>query len=284
MKLRRAQVAGSFYSGSKTALTSEIEGCFTHRLGPGRLPTLARLWAGKRRIVGLVCPHAGYVYSGPVAARSYFELAGDGKPEKIVIIGPNHTGQGSGVSMMSEGVWETPLGQVEVDKMTAAAISKASNIIDLDDQAHLYEHSVEVQLPFLQYVLGTRFEFVPICMMMQDLETSVEVGKAIGQALEGESAIIIASSDMTHYESAEAAKRKDQLAIDAILALDDTKLQETVQSHRISMCGHGPVASMIAASKILNAKTAQLLGYSTSGDITGDNNEVVGYLAASIYK
>jgi hypothetical protein len=121
-------------------------------------------------------------------------------------------------------------------------------------------------------------------MMMQDLETSVEVGKAIGQALEGESAIIIASSDMTHYESAEAAKRKDQLAIDAILALDDTKLQETVQSHRISMCGHGPVASMIAASKILNAKTAQLLGYSTSGDITGDNNEVVGYLAASIYK
>jgi len=282
LKLRRAQVAGSFYSGTKTALTGEIEGCFTHRLGPGRLPTLAQV--GERKLVGVVCPHAGYMYSGPVAARSYFEVASDGKPDKIVIIGPNHTGAGSGVSMMPEGIWETPFGQVEVDMEMATAISKASDIIDLDDRAHLYEHSIEVQLPFLQYVLKTKFDFVPICMMMQDLETSKEVGKAVGQALKGRDALIIASSDMTHYESAEAAKRKDHLAIDAILALDDARLQETVESHRISMCGHGPVASMIAASKILNAKTAQLLGYSTSGDITGDNSGVVGYLAASIHK
>ncbi len=280
MKLRKAQVAGSFYSGTKTALTSEIESCFTHRLGPGRLPRLAEV--GERRLVGLVCPHAGYMYSGPVAARSYFELASDGKPGAIVIIGPNHTGEGSGVSMMPEGVWETPLGQVEVDKEMATAISKASDIIDLDDRAHLYEHSIEVQLPFLQYVLHTKFEFVPICMMMQDQETSAEVGKAVGQALKGKDALVIASSDMTHYEPADAAKRKDRLAIDAILALDDAKLQETVESNRISMCGHGSVASAIAASKILNAKTARLLGYSTSGDITGDHSAVVGYLAASI--
>jgi len=282
LRLRRAQVAGSFYKGTKAGLTSEIEECFTHPLGPGRLPTLAQV--GDRKLVGLVCPHAGYIYSGPMAARSYFELASDGKPDKIVIIGPNHTGQGSGVSMMSEGTWETPLGQIRVDKEAAERISKISDIIDLDDQAHLYEHSVEVQLPFLQYVLKAEFEFVPICMMMQDLKTSLEVGKAIGQALKDDDVLIVASSDMTHYESAEAAKRKDRLAIDAILALDDTKLQETVQSHRISMCGHGPVASMIAASKILNAKTAQLLGYSTSGDITGDNSEVVGYLAVSLHK
>lgn len=282
MRLRRAQVAGSFYKGTKAGLTSEIEECFTHPLGPGRLPTLAQV--GDRKLVGLLCPHAGYIYSGPMAARSYFELASDGKPDKIVIIGPNHTGQGSGVSMMSEGAWETPLGQIRVDKEAAERISKISDIIDLDDQAHLYEHSVEVQLPFLQYVLKAEFEFVPICMMMQDLKTSLEVGKAIGQALKDDDVLIVASSDMTHYESAEVAKRKDHLAIDAILALDDTKLQETVQSHRISMCGHGPVASMIAASKILNAKTAQLLGYSTSGDITGDNSEVVGYLAVSLHK
>lgn len=282
MRLRRAQVAGSFYKGTKAGLTSEIEECFTHPLGPGRLPTLAQV--GDRKLVGLLCPHAGYIYSGPMAARSYFELASDGKPDKIVIIGPNHTGQGSGVSMMSEGTWETPLGQIRVDKEAAERISKISDIIDLDDQAHLYEHSVEVQLPFLQYVLKAEFEFVPICMMMQDLKTSLEVGKAIGQALKDDDVLIVASSDMTHYESAEVAKRKDHLAIDAILALDDTKLQETVQSHRISMCGHGPVASMIAASKILNAKTAQLLGYSTSGDITGDNSEVVGYLAVSLHK
>ena len=282
MKLRRAQVAGSFYSGTKAALTSEIQGCFTHRLGPGRLPMLAQV--GERKLVGLVCPHAGYMYSGPVAAHSYLELATDGKPDRIVIIGPNHTGEGSGVSMMSEGVWETPLGQVNVDEETANAISKASNIIDLDDRAHLYEHSIEVQLPFLQYVLQARFEFVPICMMMQDQETSAEVGKAIAKALEGKDALVIASSDMTHYEPANAAKRKDHLAIDAILALDDTKLQETVESQRITMCGHGPVASAIAAAKILNAKTARLLSYNTSGDITGGNSAVVGYLAASIYK
>jgi AmmeMemoRadiSam system protein B len=224
------------------------------------------------------------MYSGPVAARSYFEVASDGRPEQIVIIGPNHTGQGSGVSMMSEGIWETPLGQVEVDRETAAAISKASDMIDLDERAHLYEHSIEVQLPFLQYVLKTGFAFVPVCMMMQDLETSAEVGKAVGKALKGKNALIIASSDMTHYESAESAKLKDRLAIDAILELDDAKLQETVESHGITMCGHGPVATMIAASKILGAKSAQLLGYSTSGDITGDSDQVVGYLAASVQK
>jgi AmmeMemoRadiSam system protein B len=223
------------------------------------------------------------MYSGPVAAKSYFELASDGKPEKIVVIGPNHTGAGSGVSMMPEGVWETPLGHVEVDGELARAISDKSEIIDLDDRAHLYEHSIEVQLPFLQYVLGGKFEFVPICMMMQDQETSSEVGKAVGQALEGTNAVVIASSDMSHYEQAAVAKRKDRLAIDAILALDDVKLQETVESHGISMCGHGPVASMIVASKMLNGKTAKLLGYSTSGDITGDDSGVVGYLAVSVH-
>ena len=282
MKLRRAQVAGSFYSGTKSTLTTEIQECFTHRLGPGRLPTLAQV--GERRLVGLVCPHAGYVYSGPVAAKAYFELATDGRPNTIVIIGPNHTGEGSGVSMMSEGVWETPLGRVEIDRDTANAISKESNIIDLDDRAHMYEHSIEVQLPFLQYVLQSSFAFVPICMMMQDLETSAEVGKAVGQALSGKDALVIASSDMTHYEPADSARRKDRLAIDAVLALDDTKLQETVESHRISMCGHGPVASMIAAAKMLGAKDARLLGYSTSGDVTGDHSSVVGYLAVSIHK
>jgi len=282
LKLRRAQVAGSFYSGTKTSLTSEIERCFAHHLGPGRLPTLAKV--GERKLTGLVCPHAGYMYSGPVAAKSYFELASDGKPETIVIIGPNHTGEGSGVSMMPEGIWETPLGHVEIDRQTADAISKASDIIDLDDRAHIYEHSIEVQLPFLQYVLKTGFNFVPICMMMQDQKTSAEVGKAVGEALRGRDGLAIASSDMTHYESAYSAKRKDRLAIDAILAMDDTRLQETVESHRITMCGHGPVASTIVASKILGAKAARLLGYSTSGDITGDDSAVVGYLAASIRK
>lgn len=282
MKLRRAQVAGSFYSGTKMALVGEIQRCFTHSLGPGRAPALAQ--AGERNLVGLVCPHAGFAYSGPTAARAYFELACNGKPDTIVIIGPNHTGEGTGVSMMHKGIWETPLGQAEVDQDTADILSAKSDIIDLDDRAHVYEHSIEVQLPFLQYVLKSSFDFVPICMMMQDIETSAEVGKAVGQALEGKNALVIASSDMTHYEPSDIAKRKDQFAIDAILALDGTRLQETVESNGITMCGHGPVASTIVATKMLGAKTARLLGYSTSGDITGDHGAVVGYLAASFHK
>jgi len=258
-----------------------VESCFLHELGPGRLPRVNP--SGRRRIFGLVCPHAGYMYSGPVAAHSYLALAEDGVPATAIILGPNHTGVGSGVSLMTEGAWETPLGRVEIDSELAAKIQKASAIIDTDEEAHRHEHSLEVQLPFLQYLYQNSVKIVPICLMMQDLATAAEVGDAIAKAATP-STVIVASTDMTHYEPHAAAQTKDRKAIDAILALDDARLQETVESKGITMCGHGPVASTIVASKILGAKSARFLGYSTSGDITGDQGAVVGYLAASFHK
>lgn len=237
---------------------------------------------GPRKIIALICPHAGYMYSGPIAAHSYYNLALDGKPEIVVILGPNHTGMGSGVSLMSEGTWNMPLGDVNVDSDIAHKIWKSSKIIDLDDTAHLFEHSIEVQLPFLQYIYGSDLKFVPIAMLMQDLQTGRMVGNAIAEALAGKNAVIIASSDMTHYEPQEYAERKDRMATDAILKLDEEKLQSIVDSQEITMCGPGPVTAAITAAKKLGATKASMLCYKTSGDITGDYSQVVGYLAVAI--
>jgi len=168
-----------FYAGTAQALKTQIEECFTHRLGPGELPKVAK--QRLQTIVGLVCPHAGYMYSGPVAAHAYYHLATDGKPNTIVLFGPNHTGRGSGLALMKEGVWRTPLGDVEIDTDTADLILKESEIIDVDDSAHTLEHSIEVQLPFLQYLYGSAFKFVPICFLMQDLQSSQEVGTAVAK-------------------------------------------------------------------------------------------------------
>src|SRR3989304_969740 len=147
MRVRRPTQAGAFYAGDAEALRAEIESCFLHRFGPGKLPKIDL--KGARRVVGLVCPHAGYVYSGPVAANAYFELASDGKPETIVILGPNHTGYGSALGLMDSGVWRTPLGDVEVDSLVAHEILRETRLVDMDESAHRFEHSIEVQLPFL---------------------------------------------------------------------------------------------------------------------------------------
>jgi len=282
LKVRRPCQAGAFYAGTEESLRDEIKKSFLHRLGPGKLPELNVM--GERKIVALVCPHAGYMYSGPVASNGYCSLALDGKPDTLVILGPNHTGLGSGVSIMTEGSWSTPLGEVRIDTELASAILKHSKLVDIDDSAHAQEHSIEVQLPFLQYVLGEKFQFVPICMMMQDLKTSVEVGEALAKALEGKNGVILASSDMTHYEPQKTAEKKDQLAINAILKLDEAELQSVVESRSISMCGYGPVTTAVKASKILGAKEAKLLSYKTSGDITGDYSAVVGYASIAITK
>jgi len=282
LKVRRPSVAGQFYEGTRVALASQIEGCFRHRLGPGKIPVVNR--EGKRCISALISPHAGYMFSGPVAANGFYALASDGPVEEFIIVGPNHTGVGSGVSIMREGTWRTPLGEVSIDSGLADKIRSESTLIDVDEPAHAMEHSIEVQLPFLQSLFGSDFRFVPICMMMQDLQTSREVGSAIGHAATGMNLIIIASSDMTHYESHERAVTKDQAAIDAILKLDEELLQAVVESKGISMCGYGPVSVAIVAAKLLGATRAKLLAYATSGDITGEKYAVVGYASISIEK
>jgi len=282
LKVRHPCQAGMFYAGTVEALKAQIEKCFTHRLGPGKLPKVVE--KGPRSIVGLVCPHAGYMYSGPVAAHSYYNLAMDSRPDVVVIFGPNHTGRGSALALMDEGVWRTPLGDVEIDTQTTDQIVQESSIIDIDDSAHRFEHSIEVQLPFLQYLYGQMFKFVPICFLMQDLESSRGVGEAVGKALSGKNAVIIASTDMTHYEPQEGAERKDRLAIDAATKMDEELYYSTVESKRITTCGYGPVVAAITAAKLLGAKRAKLLCYKTSGDVTGDYSSVVGYASISFTK
>ena len=275
MKIRKPHVANAFYEGSKTTLQNQIANCFTHKLGPGHLPDLAD---GPKRILGVIVPHAGYMYSGPVAAYSYAQVASDGSPDSVVILGPNHTGLGSGVSIVTEGAWETPLGVASIDTNLAEQIRSSTSIIDEDEAAHSSEHSIEVQLPFLQYLYGERISFVPICMMMQDLQTSQDIARSIVNSSRGKHVIVIASSDFTHYEPQNVAARKDKSAIDAIINLDGQKLNELGESGRVTMCGYGPITTLIELAKRENAH-AKLLAYHTSGDITNDTDSVVGYSA-----
>ena len=224
------------------------------------------------------------MYSGPVAAHAYYELAKDGKPDIMVIFSPNHTGRGSALAVMNEGVWRTPLGDVEIDSETANHILRESRIVDVDDRAHAYEHSIELQLPFLQYLYGSAFRLVPISFLMQDLESSRDVGRATAKVLSEKNALVIASTDMNHYEPQERANEKDKMAIDAAIKMDEEQYYSTVESHAISTCGYGPTIAAITAAKALGAKRAQLLCYKTSGDITGDLSGVVGYASISFAK
>ena len=282
MRVRRPTQAGSFYAGDAKALRVEIENCFLHKFGPGNLPKIES--KGPRKIVGLVCPHAGYMYSGPVAANAYFELALDGKPDVVVVLGPNHTGYGSALALMDAGIWQTPLGDVEVDTAVAHEIVSKTRLVDVDEIAHKYEHSIEVQLPFLQYLYGDKFRLVPICFGMQDLASAEEVGRALVEVLAVRNAIIIASSDFTHYESQASAAKKDGAAIKAVESMDARKFLTVVESENVTACGYGPIATLITAANGLMAKEARLLQYKTSGDITGDKSSVVGYAALSFSK
>lgn len=257
----------------------EIENCFLHRFGPGKLPEKPSL---ERKTISVVCPHAGYIYSGPVASHAYYQLAREATPDVVVIIGPKHRGFGSPVALMGEGEWVTPLGRVEVDEELAKRLFKFSGMFDMDKEAHANEHSIEVQLPFLQYIYGSDFKLIPICMGLQDLEISRKIGADLGVVLRDVNAVLIASSDLSHYIPQGAAEEDDKLVIDSVLSLDEGTLQSRVLSYRISTCGYGPVSAILVASKILGAKKAELLSYRTSGDITGDYSAVVGYCSIAI--
>lgn len=222
------------------------------------------------------------MYSGPVACHAYAELAKDGKPDTAIIIGPNHTGMGSGVSIQTEGEWSTPLGTVEIDTATAKEIMKKSRFIEEDSSAQENEHSVEVQVPMLQFLYDKSVRIVPIVIMLQHLEICKDLSKAIAEVVSQRNAIIIASSDLTHYESATIAQEKDGRAMSNIEQIKGEDLLKTVERYNISMCGPAPVATTLMAASLLGAKSSQILKYTTSGEITGDMHSVVGYAAAKI--
>ena len=270
MKTRKPAVAGMFYAGTAGELEEQIGWCYKHELGPGTIPRVNS--KGLREIVAIVVPHAGYYYSGPVAAHAYKELADDGVFDTAVIVGPNHTGYGYPVSVWAGGVWTTPLGEVEVNKELSKRL--LGDVIKADETAHIHEHSIEVQLPWLQH-LYKKVRIVPITMLAQDIETARIVGKSIGQA--GDNLVVIASSDLTHYEPHSVAMEKDSSVIEAIIALDEEELYERCERLGCTMCGYGPVAAAIVAAKEMKGRTASLLKYATSGDTSGDFSRVVGY-------
>ena len=282
LNLRRPAVAGSFYAGDSKSLNIQIEKCFLHKIGPGKLPST--IIKGERKIVGLISPHAGYIYSGPVAANGFYKIALDGKPDTIIILGPNHRGFGEDISIMVDGKWKTPLGELEIDTNIAESILRNSKIIRNDKKAHQYEHSIEVQLPFIQYIFGNNIKFVPICMTRQDVNTDIEIAQSICSSVIDKNILIIASSDFTHYEPQEYAENIDKQAIDAILEFNPKKLYDIIYQQRLTMCGPGPITVMLIACETLGAKKAELLKYATSGDISGMYEQVVGYASLIMSK
>jgi hypothetical protein len=279
---REPAVAGGFYEYFEDGLRKQVEECFLKKqFGPEKLPAVNE--NGKRKIIGVVVPHAGFAYSGSIASNSYFHLASDGRPDTFIIIGPNHTGFGTPVSIMDEGSWKTPLGKVEIDSEISKLILKNSRIVKKDASAHFYEHSVEVQLPFLQYVYKT-FKLVPICMLDQTWESCEDLGNSISESISEKNAVVIASSDFTHYQSNETAHRQDKKALDAIKKMDPLKFLEVVDHENISACGYGPIASMMIAAKKLGAESCEIIKYATSGDITNHPGKVVGYASVKVMR
>ncbi|MCX6344143.1 MAG: AmmeMemoRadiSam system protein B [Armatimonadetes bacterium] len=283
---RKPAVAGMFYESTRDQLIERIEQRFLGPLGPGKLPQTRKERLG--RIIGLVSPHAGYIYSGSAAAWAYTALANDGIPDTIVILGPNHYGLGEAVAISSEQTWETPLGALETDTEIAAQIINTCKFASANNQAHQKEHSIEVQLPFIQYIGADKVKIVPICVAhlneTEALLLTQDLGSAIATALKGKSAAIIASTDFSHYVSKSRAESLDSLAIEQILNLDPQGLLRTVYSKNITMCGAIGTAVMLEAAKHLGATQAHKLTYCSSGDVSGDFEEVVGYAALSIGK
>jgi AmmeMemoRadiSam system protein B len=260
---RKACVAGQFYPGSQASL----------------LETIRRMTdpqAEKSKAVAVVAPHAGYEYSGPVAGAVFSSVE---IPRTVVILGPAHREIGTLFAIQKDGSWVTPLGEAAVREDLAALIMKHSRLVEEDERAHLWEHSLEVELPFIQY-FQAQAALVPICVSTEaeygDLE-SLGLGLAAAVRAFGRPVLIVASTDMSHYVSQKTAEKMDSLAIRKILDLDPRGLYDTVRSEGITMCGFQPTAAAIVAAKELGATGAELVKYQTSGDRTGDFSQVVGY-------
>lgn len=269
VSLRSPAVAGSFYPADPEKLRAELKRCL-----PPATPPLTKA-------IGIVSPHAGYIYSGSVAGELYRRIE---LPEKFVILSPNHTGRGKPFALMPEGEWETPLGCVPIDAELASQFRNHCPLLQVDAEAHLLEHALEVQLPFLQF-LRKELSFVPLTLGPLSFAHCEAVGKALARTIRGrkEPILAIASSDMNHYESQEVAMRKDQVAIDQILKLDPEGLYREVKRNGVSMCGIIPTTVMLVAAKELGAQKAELVQHATSGDVTGDYGSVVGYASLIVF-
>jgi MEMO1 family protein len=265
--VRHPAVAGKFYPKESQKLLAELRSYLT---------------ASSERVeaLGCVVPHAGYMYSGHVAGAVYAQIE---IPARCIVLCPNHTGMGTPLAIMSEGSWETPLGGIPIDSELAVALSHRFPLLNEDTAAHLSEHAIEVQLPFVQ-AQRTDVRFVPIAIGTRQFDVLEGLGDAIGEVVSrlGERVLVLASSDMNHYESDMITREKDQKAIERILALDARGLYDVVMREEISMCGFGPTVAMLTAAKRLGATKAELIKYATSGDVSGDRQMVVGYAGIGV--
>jgi MEMO1 family protein len=261
--IRTPAVAGKFYPENPFELEKKV----VYHLG--------NLSKKKRKAIGVVSPHAGFIYSGDIVGAVYSQIE---VPETVILLGPNHTGLGENISVMTEGIWSMPMGNISIDEVFATQLCKETALAKPNSVAHQFEHSLETQLPFLQY-LRKNFLIVPICLKKVNYSICKKLSKGIVNALEQteKSALIIASSDMNHFESHKIAGEKDKKAIVKIENRDAQGLDETVRQEQISMCGVNPVTVMLLCSEKMGAQKAELIKYKTSGEVNGDKSRVVGY-------
>jgi len=266
--IRPPVVSGQFYPGNKNDLYKSVS-AFMDSV-PGEQPA-----------IGLMSPHAGYIYSGAVAGKT---LSSAAIPEEVVILGPNHHGRGQAAAVYASGSWQTPLGEVPIAEKLAGKVLVECPMTSADMVAHQFEHSLEVQVPFLQCRVP-QLHILPICIGHMSLPMLLELGEGLARAMRQceRLPLIVASSDMTHYESGETARRKDFMALEKVLALDPQGLYQVVRENRISMCGVLPTVVMLQAAISLGATNANLVAYSNSGDVTGDQSEVVGYAGVRVF-
>lgn len=260
--IRLPAVSGRFYPSDEKKLALEIE----KYTSSANDKSFAR---------GCVVPHAGYLYSGHVAGAVYSEIE---IPARCILLGPRHFPGGEAMAIISEGSWRTPFGDAQIDSELAAELKRACPLLREDRVAHEREHSLEVQIPFLQQ-LAANLRFVPVVLATQRYQDLETLGHAVARVIAAhtEPVVLIASTDMNHYESDAITRTKDHKAIDRILALDPRGLYDMVRSEGITMCGYAATAAMLIAMRDLGAKDAELIRYATSGDITGDWDQVVGY-------
>lgn len=269
---RKPAVSGLFYPSKKEELLQTIKSLFLDsKFGPGALPPTRE----KARIYGIISPHAGYIYSGAVAASAFYEISSSNF-DTVVIIGPNHYGIGTEVGTMKEGIWITPIGKTRIDEALAREISDYCDIVKFDPIAHSRDHCIEVQIPFLQYI-NEGATILPIILRNQDKNTSIELGKCLAKLIKNRNVMLIASSDLTHYEPNDRAYAKDTKLISSISRMNISHFYSVLENSRVTACGYGAIATVMSAAKEIGAVTGKLVRYATSGDITGDISSVVGY-------
>ena len=272
MEVRTPAVSGTFYPDDQKELKSLIHNCFTHPIGPGKMPPTG----SDQKIYGVICPHAGFVYSGPVACHSFYSISSS-TSKLAIITGPNHYGIGQSIASMIDASWKTPLGLMEVDSESALELRNGLDILELDSFSHSKEHSIEVQVPMLQETFSHEMKILPVSLINQKQKTATKVGSAIAKIAQKKDALLIGSSDFTHYEENEFAHRQDLALIDPILKLDVDEFYKILKERHVTACGFGAIASTMIACKELGATEGKLLKYATSGDVSGDKSSVVGY-------